>query len=90
MQHPLLATRLLDSLLDKKVPCMLSVVPSSPDSYGVSVLETLLFIAAASAIPLVAKIKRINEVSRRRPIINKVRFLFSGYSLEDLCSTVFL
>ena len=56
MQHPLLATRLLDSLLDKKVPCMLSVVPSSPDSYGVSVLETL-----AAAMPLVAITKRINE-----------------------------
>ena len=76
MQHPLLATRLLDSLLDKKVPCMLSVVPSSPDSYGVSVLETLLFIAAASAIPFVAKTKISNEMSRRRPIIDQVSILW--------------
>ena len=39
-------------------------------------LETLLFIAAASAIPLMAKARRVNEVSRRFPIIGKVCLLW--------------
>ena len=42
-----------------------------------SMLEALLFIAAASAIPLKAKAKRVNEVSRRFPIIGKVGVLRS-------------
>ena len=35
-------------------------------------LEALLFIAAASAMLLMAKAKRVNKVSRRFPIIGKV------------------
>ena len=43
---------------------------STPDS----MLEMLLFIAAAWAMPLVAKTKRINEV-RRCPIVAEVTLL---------------
>ena len=46
-------------------------------------LETLLFIAAASAIPQMAKARRVNEVSRRFPIIGT---FFSGILPEDLSS----
>ena len=67
-----LQPRLLDFLLDL-VPCMLAILGRgpllfTPDSDGISMLETPLFIAAALAMPLVAKMKSINKVSRRRPI----------------------
>ena len=48
---------------------------STPDSNGISMLETLLFIAAA--IPLVATTKTTNEVGRRRSIIGKIPLLCS-------------
>ena len=62
--------RLLDFLLDL-VPCMLAILGRdpllfSPDSDGISMLEAPLFIAAALAMPLVAK--SINKVSRKRSI----------------------
>ena len=44
---------------------------STPDS----MLEMLLFVAAAWAMPLVAKTKRINEVSRRCPIVAEFTLL---------------
>ena len=75
-QHFLLTRCRLDSLLDR-VPCMIAMlgrgsILSTPDS----MLEMLLFIAAAWAMPLVAKTKRIDEVSRRCPIVAEVPFLW--------------
>jgi len=78
-QHfPLFARSPLDSCPDK-VPssklAMLGSTNSSPDSNGISMLEVLLFIAEASEMPLAAKTKRINEESRRCPIVEEVSLL---------------
>ena len=40
-------------------------------SYGISMLETLLFIVAASAMPLMAKAKKVNKVNRSCSMIGK-------------------
>ena len=60
---------------------------STPDSNGISMLETLLFIAAAIPLVLqvVANTKRTNEVSRRRSIIGKVPLLWSVGGLVFNC-----
>ena len=88
-QHFLLTRCGLDSLLDK-VPCMIAMlgrgsILSTPDS----MLEMLLFIATAWAMPLVAKTKRIDEVSRRCPIVAEVPFLWLLWRLllNCLCET---
>ena len=50
-----------------------SIIPMLSEGFVLSILdsilEILLFIAAASAMPLMAKTKRVSEVSKRYPMI---------------------